>query len=114
MSLSISGTVQTTSGMDDIGPLTIPTNTSGLSQRTTFTPASGANTVTVPSWAKVAIIIPNVSNLVGMTLKGVTGDTGVPISPTVPTELPWPSSPPASFVITAASLFTTSLEVLFY
>lgn len=53
--------------------------------------AMGANTVTVPVVAGVTVtcltIIPPAGNTGVITLKGVTGDTGVVIHPTDPTSL---------------------------
>ncbi len=53
--------------------------------------ASGANTITVPSVSgyvpKAMTIVPPSGNTVLMTLKGVTGDTGVPLHKTDPTTV---------------------------
>jgi hypothetical protein len=98
----------------NVGPFTIAGNAANNFQVTNVTLASGANTITVPSWAVGCIINPSVTNTTGMTLKGVTGDTGVPLDPSGPTLLNFPSSPGASFVLTAASLFTTITEVIFF
>ena len=76
--------------------------------------ASGANTITVPAGASGCCIIPPSANTVALTLKGVTGDTGVAIAPAAPSVLAFPASPPASFVITAASLTTGSTEISFF
>ena len=65
---------------------------------------TGANTVTVPAVALVYVptavtIIPDPLNVTTLTLKGVTGDTGVTIHPTDPTILAIASTV-VSFVIT--------------
>lgn len=52
--------------------------------------ASGANTITVPtggSTPTACTIIPPAANAVTITLKGVTGDTGVQLHSTDPTSL---------------------------
>lgn len=66
--------------------------------------ASGANTITVPSSSgitvKGALLIPPAGNTQTLTLKGVSGDTGVALSKTEPTFISF-DTPPATFVITA-------------
>ena len=98
----------------NIGPFTIAGNSANNFQVNSVTLASGANTVTVPTWAVGCIINPNVTNTTGLTLKGVTGDTGVALDPSGPTLLNFPATTPASFVLTAASLFSTVTEVIFF
>lgn len=44
----------------------------------------GFTTVTPPAAATAALIIPPSANTNAITLKGVTGDTGIPISKTQP------------------------------
>lgn len=67
--------------------------------------ASGANTITPPSsgvTSKACTIIMPAGNVNTVTLKGVTGDTGVVLSPTEPTTIAL-NSPSASFVLTASA-----------
>jgi hypothetical protein len=92
----------------------IPGNSSNEYNVTTLTPASGANTITVPSFAAGAIIRPASTNTQTLTLKGVTGDTGVAISKINPTVISFDTSPPANFVLTAGGAFSTILEVDFF
>jgi hypothetical protein len=67
--------------------------------------ASGANTITVPSASCVwVIIIPPSSNTQTLTLKGVTGDTGIALSKTGPFLLSLASV--SSFVLTAGGTIT--------
>jgi len=49
--------------------------------------ALGANTITVPTGFKGFTIIPPSGNTTLITLKGVTGDTGVPLHLTDPTSI---------------------------
>jgi len=52
--------------------------------------ASGANTITAPSAGTVlagVTIIPPVGNTAGITLKGVSGDTGISLHKTDPTSI---------------------------
>lgn len=64
--------------------------------------ATGDNTITVPSvtgvTVKAATIIPPSTNTQAITLKGVGGDTGIPISKTDPTSIAFETAP-ASFVL---------------
>jgi hypothetical protein len=116
--VTISGFLNgTPGGQINVGPFTLAASASTNLEVLTLTLASGANTITVPVWSPVTVgclIIPNTSNATGITLKGVTGDTGVPLDPSGPTLLNFPPSPPASFVLTAASLFTTITSVVFF
>ena len=69
--------------------------------------ALGANTITPPSVSGVTIkgvtIIPPSGNTTLMTLKGVTGDTGVPLHKTDPTSLGLDTTL-TTFVINAAAV----------
>lgn len=68
--------------------------------------SSGANTITVPSTTGVTVtactIVPPVGNSVSITLKGISGDTGIRIHNTDPTTVAVDSSV-TSFVLTAGS-----------
>jgi hypothetical protein len=67
--------------------------------------ASGANTITVPSGGTTptgVTIIPPAGNASSITLKGVSGDTGIRLHNTDPTSLGLHSSV-ASFVLTAGA-----------
>ena len=90
----------------------VPTTVQG---ETIVTLTNGSTTVTVPSAASVAVIVPPNSaypqpnpNWSGtLTLKGVSGDTGVPISTKYPTPISWDTATtPASFVLTATAAGT--------
>ena len=70
--------------------------------------SSGANTITPPSGGstpKAVTIIPPSGNTVLMTLKGVTGDTGVPLHKTDPTSIGLDTTL-STFVINAAAQIT--------
>lgn len=69
---------------------------------------SGANTIDVTACPALpqsggVFLVPPAGNIVTLTLKGVTGDTGIALSLTVPTFLPFTSTPPTSFVITTSN-----------
>jgi hypothetical protein len=52
--------------------------------------ASGFNTITVPTGGSTVVavtIVPPAANIVTLTLKGITGDTGVPLHLTDPTTI---------------------------
>jgi hypothetical protein len=67
---------------------------------------SGANTITPPAGGscapKAVTIIPPAGNAVTITLKGVTGDTGVLLHPTDPTTIALGSTT-ATFVLTTSN-----------
>lgn len=83
---------------------TAPTNASGSAQSQKVNLSSGANTITVPSGAVAVTIIPPSANAVTMTLKGVTGDTGIALSLLAPCSLSLASV--SSFVLTAGGAIT--------
>ena len=104
------------SGSRNLGPLTIALS-AAVDTVTTTTLASGANTITVPAGATVAVILgPNSSNPQPnpnwggtLTVKGVTGDTGIVVSAKYPTMLTFDTAP-ANFVITA-SIAGANIEI---
>lgn len=70
---------------------------------------SGANTINAAACPALASaggvwLIPPTGNIVTITLKGVTGDTGVALSMTAPTFLAFNSTPPTSFVLTTSDV----------
>lgn len=70
--------------------------------------ASGANTITVPTGGSTptgVTIIPPAGNTVVLTLKGVSGDTGIALHLTDPTSLALPTSV-TSFVLNASATCT--------
>lgn len=60
---------------------------SAVDVSTTVSYAVGFTAITPPAAATAALIIPPSANTNAITLKGVTGDTGIPISKTQPTLL---------------------------
>lgn len=75
---------------------------SAIGQRQLITLASGANTITVPTGSTMVIIVPPTTNTQTMTLKGVTGDTGIALDVAKPFVLSLAAGV-ASFVITAGA-----------
>lgn len=70
--------------------------------------ASGFNTITIPTGGTVptaCTIVPPTGNVVTITLKGVTGDTGVPLHLTDPTTIAFPSSS-TTFGLTVSGTLT--------
>jgi hypothetical protein len=65
--------------------------------------ASGFNSVTVPATALGVVIVPPSGNASSITLKGVTGDTGIPINPNAPTMLSWTAAQVGTVGITAGA-----------
>src|SRR6267142_849838 len=67
--------------------------------------SSGANTITVPTGGTTptaCTILPPTGNTTSLTLKGVTGDTGVRLHNTDPSTISLDSST-ATFVLTAGA-----------
>jgi len=80
-----------------------------------YTIVSGNNTITVPAASTSMHIIPPVSNTLELILKGIAGDTGIPISPNQPFG-PWifdPSHVPATVVLNAANNVTGPVVFIF-
>jgi hypothetical protein len=70
--------------------------------------SSGANTITVPTGGATTVcctIVPPVGNTTAITLKGVTGDTGIRIHNTDPTAVAIDSSV-TTFILTAGGTIT--------
>jgi hypothetical protein len=83
-------------------------NTTSPGSITLHTLASGANTITLPTGGSVpvaATIVPPVSNTNTLTLKGVTGDTGVGLHLTDPAVVTLATTT-TSFCITAGGAVT--------
>lgn len=99
--VTISGTlVGGNTGSDTFATKSI-TNTSAAEYTQQINLASGFNSITVPSGVTGAYMLPPPANTQTLTLKGVTGDTGIAISPTAPCVIGFASSPPATIGITA-------------
>ncbi len=92
---------------DDVSSKTFvaAANATSPSQDTFVNLASGANTITAPVAATPTrcTIVPPSGNTVLLTLKGVTGDTGVPLHKTDPTSFGIDSTL-VTFCLTAASI----------
>lgn len=83
-------------------------NTASPGQIDIVTLASGANTITIPaggSTPKAVTIIPPSGNTTLITLKGISGDTGVALHHTDPTSIAIDSTV-ATFVLNAAAGIT--------
>lgn len=61
---------------------------------------NGANTLTPPTGTLFVILIPPTNSAITKTLKGVSGDTGIPLVTNLPSFLSLVASP-GTFVITA-------------
>lgn len=81
--------------------------------------SSGANTITIPTGITTLVVVgpngvsptPNPAYAGTLTLKGVTGDTGVPISAKWPLVLEWDTTTiaPSTIVINATVATTAYL-----
>ena len=83
-------------------------NTNSPAQTEIKVLAAGANTISAPTGGTVPVavtIIPPAGNTNLITLKGIAGDTGVPLHKTDPTTIALDTTF-ASFVLNAAALTT--------
>jgi hypothetical protein len=109
-------------GARSFGPFSVTTQ-AAVGDTLPVSLAVGANTVSLPTGTTWAIIVPPNATAPGtpnpnpgyggtLTLKGVTGDTGVPLSIKWWTVLTFDAATlPASFVVTASA--TGTLTVVF-
>ena len=59
---------------------TPPVNAASPVKHEVLTTVNGANTLTPPTGALYCVLIPPAGSVIAKTLKGVTGDTGVPLA----------------------------------
>lgn len=104
-SSSWTGTLEFTGSDPGKKTFTAATNTASPAYDIYVNLASGANTITAPVAATPTrcTILPPSGNTVLLTLKGVTGDTGVPLHKTDPTSFGVDSTL-VTFCLTAASI----------
>ena len=100
MAITASYTINLALSVDQILNLAFSSaaNAGSPFQEQLLTTASGANTLTAPTGGSTPvalIIIPPAGNVTALTLKGVTGDTGVVLHLTNP------------FIVSLAASFTT-------
>lgn len=74
--------------------------------------ATGSNSVTIPSGSEGIIFVPPSTNTVALTLKGVTGDTGVLLHATNPSIIAVSSSTTVC-VISAATIVSNCQVIAF-
>ena len=109
-SVLLSGTIVDSVGIVNIQPVLITGATQPFSAQVNLTVASGANTITVPASARFVLLTPSNVTSSPFTLKGVSGDTGINISPTQPTFLSFDANNmPASIVLTSSTTAGTVL-----
>ena len=114
--VTISGNITgTPSGTVTLGPFSLITTSANQFAIVSVTLAATAFTsVTVPTWASGVVINPATSNTIPITLKGVTGDTGIALSLSEPTLLNFPATPPGTFGLTTTGTPTTITQFLFF
>lgn len=110
MATTAARVINITYTIDTIGQEAIPaaSNAASPGSVTMHTLASGANTITAPTGGSVlagATIVPPANNTQTLTLKGVTGDTGVLLHKTDPTSIALDSSV-TTFCLTAGNTIT--------
>lgn len=70
---------------------------------------TGFNSIAVPATALGVTIVPPPGSAVTLTLKGITGDTGIPIDPANSTRLKWTAGQVATLGIAAGANVTVAL-----
>lgn len=86
------------------------TSTTGSAQNQLVSVTTGL-VVTVPSNAVAVTIIPPVANTTALTIKGITGDTGIGLHKTDPSSFGL-STTQTTFVLAAAST-TSGVRIIF-
>jgi len=117
-SIQITGAIQgAPGGSATIGPLTISSAAANY-QVQTIVLQSGANTITLPTLPAPTgcIIILPTANTSIVTLKGISGDTGIAIGKTTTQMLTWDATAvPTSFVLSSVSTQTGLVtEIIFF
>jgi hypothetical protein len=117
-SVTISGQILAApGGSRKIGPIAI-SSAAANAQVQQIVLQSGANTITIPTVPAPTgcIIVLPATNTAIVTLKGVTGDTGIAIGKTTSHVLCWDATAvPASFVLTSAATQTGLItEIQFF
>jgi hypothetical protein len=109
--INVSYQDQEGSGVIALTP-TVLTNT--VHQRFLLSLVSGANTVTIPTGTTIVALIPPPANTQTLTLKGVSGDTGINMSRTQPTIVYLDTlTPSSSLVVTAGGAVTGFIVDMF-
>ena len=75
--------------------------------------ASGLNTITIPTGTTFILVVLPTGNATSVTLKGVTGDTGIPIIPAGGAVLFTPAPADTTFVLTAGGAITPLTTIYF-
>jgi hypothetical protein len=98
-----------------VGPITI-TGTLAVPTYQSVNLASGLNTITLPTGTVSGCLVsPPTSNTQTLTLKGVTGDTGVKMPQASPFLILFDTANnPATFAITAGGATTGFTNFLFF
>jgi len=107
------GIIGTPLGQEISGPLSV-TNSASVGQITQVVLQSGANTVAVPAGSLAVVIVMPSGNTNSVTLKGVTGDTGIPLSTAgLAGAFVFPAAPPTSIVLTSGGTNSSATYILF-
>lgn len=112
-SVTINATGNFTAGGSTNIPLPTATNANSPLITSYQNLASGANTITISANASSFMLIPPTGNTQTLTLKGLTADTGIPLSKIAPFVLQFDTVPPASLVITAGGI-VTGVQIIQY
>lgn len=102
-------------GTLSIGPLTLSPNTDNLAYEISILLGSGTTNVAVPVWAVGVIIIPNPSNAESLSISTSEEEGGaVGLSPTAPSLISFPASPPTAIAVTTGGALDTYTIFTFF
>ena len=90
---------------------TPPQNPTSPVQHQTIATINGANTLTPPTGALYCVLIPPVGSVITKTLKGVSGDQGVPLAPASSMFL---ALPPAAGAFVLATSGIENIDVYWF
>jgi len=96
-----------------VGPLEIQSTAAVGERRSPLDLSIGDNTIAVPAAATMALFIPPSANAQAITLKGVSGDTGVRLHKTKPSLLTMDAAANATLVLNAAGA-VAGCELIFF
>lgn len=98
-----------------IGPLTISSTFTSVQINSVVFGSATFISTSSPAGAVGCVIEPPASNLVGLTLKGITGDTGIPIASNQPTVISFFNPAIANAVgLTSAAGITGVVTLTFF
>lgn len=101
-----------TEGEEPIGPYENQTTTAVGQRLSPLTLSPGNNTILLPSSATMFILVPPPNNTATLTLKGVTGDTGLRLHKTMINVVTLDPGVAAGLVVALGGIATVNVAVI--